>query len=202
LEDPTVEASSHSNLGRVLAGVGVGALLMYTLDPQQGRRRMALARDRASHLGRQAGRWAGVGWRDLSHRVSGVGARLGRMVRRDTTDDEILVERVRARIGRVVARPHGVEVSSSSGRVCLRGPVLEQEREQLLRAVRSVPGVRGVDTQLALHPTAATVPGLQGATNRRNGNGSRHLTPGAQLLAVAAGVGVLLVGLAVRRHAP
>ena len=194
-----METSSHSNLGRLIAGVGVGALLMYTLDPQQGRRRIALARDRAGHLGRQASRWAGVGWRDLSHRASGLGARVGRLVRPGTTDDEILVERVRARIGRVVARPHGVEVSCSSGRVGLRGPVLEQEHEPLLRAVRSVPGVRGVDSQLALHPTAATVPGLQGAKGRRNDNAGRHLTPGAKLLAVAAGVGVLLLGLAARR---
>jgi hypothetical protein len=198
-----VETSSHSNLGRLLAGVGVGALLMYTLDPQQGRRRLAVARDRAGRVSRQASHWAGVGWRDLSHRAQGASARLRQLVQRDTTDDEVLLGRIRAQLGRVVARPHAVEVTSSSGRVCLRGPVLEREHEPLLKAVRSVRGVRQLDSQLALHPSSATVPGQQGLASRsqaRAGATPRRWTPGAQLLAVAGGVGLVLLSLAARRH--
>jgi hypothetical protein len=195
-----METSSHSNLGRLLAGVGVGALLMYAMDPQQGRRRVALVRDRAGRLGRQASRWAGVGWRDLSHRANGMGARLRRLIRRGVTDDEVLIERIRAQLGRVVSRPHAVEVACSSGRVCLRGPVLEKEHESLLRAVRSVAGVRQLDSQLALHPTAATVPGLHAGASARPHAAPRRWTPGTQLLAVAGGAGLLLLGLAASRR--
>lgn len=198
-----METSSNSSVGRWLAGVGVGALLMYALDPQQGRRRLAVARDRAGRAGRQASRWAGVGWRDLSHRAQGMGARLRRLVRHGATDDEVLVERVRARLGRVVAHPHAVEVAVSSGQVCLRGPVLEQEHQPLLQAVRAVRGVRALDSRLALHPTAATVPGLVANTPRHPPATPRRWTPGTQLLAVAGGVGLLLIGLSARRwHVP
>jgi hypothetical protein len=202
-KDPTVETTSHSNLGRLIAGVGMGALLMYTLDPQQGRRRLAVARDRAGRVSREASHWAGVGWRDLSHRAQGAGARLRQMVQRSATEDEVLLGRIRAQLGRVVTRPHAVEVACSSGRVCLRGPVLEREHEPLLRAVRSVRGVRQLESQLALHPTSATVPGQPGVTARSDaprGALPRRWTPGTQLLAVAGGVGLVLLGLAVRRH--
>jgi len=79
--------------------------------------------------------------------------------------------------------------------------VLEREHEPLLKAVRSVRGVRQLDSRLALHPSTATVPGQQGPAPRIEArNGARHWTPGAQLLAVAGGVGLVLLSLAVRRH--
>jgi hypothetical protein len=196
-----METSSHSNLGRLLAGVGVGALLMYAMDPQQGRRRVAVVRDRAGRLGRQASHWTGVGWRDLSHRASGMTARLRRLVRHGATDDEVLIERIRAQLGRVVSRPHAVEVACSSGKVCLRGPVLEKEHEPLLRTVRSVAGVRELVSQLALHPTAASVPGLSNTATPRMRTTEHRWTPGAQLLALAGGVGLLVLGLAASRRA-
>lgn len=196
-----MQTSSHSNWGRLIAGVGVGALLMYTMDPQQGRRRVAVVRDRAARVGRQASRWAGVGWRDLSHRAAGMGARVRRLMRRGAPDDEVLIERIRAQLGRVVSRPHAIEVGCSAGRVCLRGPVLESEHQPLMRAVLAVAGVRGLESRLALHPTSATVPGQQDPAQTRRRATSRRWTPGTQLLAVAGGVGLLLVGLAAgRRH--
>ena len=39
---------------RLLGGIGLGAGLMYFLDPQQGRRRRALVRDQFTHLSREA----------------------------------------------------------------------------------------------------------------------------------------------------
>ena len=64
-----------------LAGLGLGAGLMYALDPQAGRRRRALARDKAQHLWKEARE----GWddlqRDVTNRATGLAAqaRAGRV---------------------------------------------------------------------------------------------------------------------------
>jgi hypothetical protein len=56
----------------MLAGAGLGAGLMYVLDPQTGRRRRALARDQAVHLAHEARDAAAVVGRDLRHRAQGL----------------------------------------------------------------------------------------------------------------------------------
>ena len=58
----------------MLAGLGVGAGLMYVLDPQSGRRRRALARDQAVHLAHEARDTARVVGRDLRNRAQGLAA--------------------------------------------------------------------------------------------------------------------------------
>jgi hypothetical protein len=55
-----------------LAGVGLGAGLMYVLDPQMGRRRRALARDQFVRLAHEAEDAAGVVARDMRNRAQGV----------------------------------------------------------------------------------------------------------------------------------
>ena len=57
--------------------------------------------------------------------------------------DDVLAERVRARLGHNVSHA-SIEVQVAQGEVTLRGPVLDAEVDGLLRAVRAVPGVRGV----------------------------------------------------------
>jgi hypothetical protein len=56
----------------MLAGAGVGAGLMYFFDPQGGRRRRALARDKMVHLAHQAEDAAGVVARDMKNRAQGL----------------------------------------------------------------------------------------------------------------------------------
>jgi len=55
-----------------LAGAGLGAGLMYILDPQQGRRRRALARDKAVSLAHEVQDTAEVVARDASNRARGL----------------------------------------------------------------------------------------------------------------------------------
>jgi hypothetical protein len=57
-----------------LAGVGVGAGLMYILDPRMGRRRRALVRDQATHLVHEAQDAAGAVARDVTNRARGLAA--------------------------------------------------------------------------------------------------------------------------------
>jgi hypothetical protein len=55
-----------------LAGVGVGAGLMYVLDPQMGRRRRAHARDKIVHAAHEAQDAAGAVARDVRNRAQGL----------------------------------------------------------------------------------------------------------------------------------
>lgn len=53
-------------------GIGLGAGLMYFLDPDRGRRRRAFVRDKANHLLHTTEAFAGTTRRDLSNRTRGV----------------------------------------------------------------------------------------------------------------------------------
>lgn len=184
--------------GSLLTGLGLGAGLMYLLDPDRGRRRRALVKDRMSHAAHVASDAAGATGRDLAHRTAGVGARLRGAVARDEVDDEVLVERVRACLGRKVSHPHAIEVSASDGVVTLRGPVLRSEVPGLLRSVSRVKGVRRVESQLQEHESPGNVPALQGGPRPSTG---RHLwSPAARFLAGTAGVA--MTGYGVSRRSP
>jgi hypothetical protein len=56
----------------LLAGVGLGAGLMYLLDPRMGRRRRALVRDKAVRLAHEAQDAAEVVARDMRNRAQGL----------------------------------------------------------------------------------------------------------------------------------
>ena len=62
-----------TNMGLVLlGGVALGAGLMYLLDPDGGRRRRALVRDQAVHLGHETQDMVEGKAKDLSNRAQGV----------------------------------------------------------------------------------------------------------------------------------
>jgi len=56
----------------LLAGAGLGVGLMYVLDPQAGRRRRALARDKMMRLAHETQDAAGVVARDMRNRAQGL----------------------------------------------------------------------------------------------------------------------------------
>src|SRR4029077_5318861 len=57
-------------------GAGIGAGLMFLLDPDRGRRRPALARDKAIHLAKSTEKIVGARSRDLGNRASGGASRI------------------------------------------------------------------------------------------------------------------------------
>ena len=57
---------------RILGALGIGALAMYFFDPENGRRRRALVRDKAVHYGNEAHRYADSTYRDLRNSAEGV----------------------------------------------------------------------------------------------------------------------------------
>ena len=141
----------------------LGAAAMYALDPDRGRRRRAIARDQVRRLVADVGEFAATAARDASHRTQGLRARALRTFRhRQTPDDLVVIERVRSRLGRVASHPHAIQVGARDGRVTLSGAILAAEAPNVLRAARSVRGVRDVDDHLAIHESAESVPALQG----------------------------------------
>src|SRR5262249_24223535 len=149
-----------------LGGIGLGAGLMFMLDPDRGRRRRALVRDQMTHAARLLARATGATSRDLTHRIYGAMAESGNLFRREEISDDVLTDRVRARIGRSVSHPHAISVTVNNGHVSLSGPVLAHEEPRLLSGVSSVRGVKGVENVLTVHTEAENISSLQGGRPR------------------------------------
>src|SRR5688572_13844791 len=184
------------NRASLATGVGIGAALMYWLDPDRGRRRRALVRDRAVHLARLARDAAGATGRDLSQRGYGTAASIAGALTPRTDDDDILVAWVRSKLGRVSSHPHAVEVTANSGVVTLRGPILEGEAPRVVQTARSVRGVRIVVDELDRHSDPGDVPALQGqgsatGARMRGGLWQEQWSPTTRLLMGGLGTGLL-----------
>ena len=158
------ESARSQTLGKWLAGAAIGAVAMYLSDPDRGKRRRALIRDKVRSTAHRSGDALAVASRDIANRMQGMRAKTGRLFsqRGRTTDDEHLTERVRSKVGRAVSHPHAVKVHVQDGSVILSGPVFAHEKPQLLEAIRSVPGVRNIDDALQVHERSDGVPSLQG----------------------------------------
>ena len=146
----------------LLTGLGLGVGLMYFLDPERGRRRRALVRDKLAHTTRVTTDALGSAGGDLAHRATGLVARARNLLRRGPIDDDVLVERVRAKLGRTVSHPHAIAVAAVDGVVRLRGPVLQSEIQRLIQSVTRVAGVRRVVNQLEAHSRVGDGLWLQG----------------------------------------
>jgi len=145
-----------------MSGVGFGAGFMYVFDPDRGKRRRALILDQAVHAANTTSEAMRVVSRDASNRTRGVVASMQSWLSRGSVSDEVLEERIRSRLGMVARHPGSIEVSVKDGQVTLRGPVLADEVDYLLRRVSRVSGVTNVLSQLDVHQEAGDVPGLQG----------------------------------------
>jgi uncharacterized membrane protein len=177
---------------------------MYFLDPERGRRRRAIARERLAHAARISEDAMEATGRDVAHRASGATARLRGMRRHEAVDDRVLVERVRARLGRFVSHPRAIDADAVDGVVTLRGQILRAEVNRLIRAVGRIRGVREVVSRLEEHKEAGSVPALQGgATSRGQGADivQRNWSPTARLLTGTTGMALAGYG-ASRRDAP
>ncbi|HEU0204215.1 MAG TPA: SRPBCC family protein [Burkholderiaceae bacterium] len=187
-----------------LSSLAVGGGLMYFLDPERGRRRRALARDRIVHLASAARRFPRVAGRDFGGRLAGLWAIATGWPRRPTSD-ETLERRVRTRLGRIVSHPHAVRVSVHEGIVTLRGPILTHEVGPLIAGVLGVAGVRDIDNQLQAHERGDRVSSLQGGVPR-GGNRlelmQEHWSPTARVMTGGLGAGLLAYGMRARGPLP
>jgi uncharacterized membrane protein len=155
------------NLFKFLGSLGVGALLMYVLDPQLGRRRRAVASDKLNRLGHKAGDAVDATARDLRNRARGVTARAKTLLTEKEVSDEALAQRVRSKVSECVSHPRSIEVSVEGGRVTLSGPILSGEVDRLLSGISSMRHVTSVENKLQVHDQPDSVPGLQGQPAQR-----------------------------------
>lgn len=189
----------------LLGGLGIGAGLMYLLDPERGHRRLGMARSKAAHLFGAGGTALGRASRDLAHRSRGLAAEAGARLRlrlhpqAERVEDRVLEDRVRSKMGRFVSHPHAVEVLADDGEITLAGEILDSEAAGLLAAVRSVRGVRRIDDQLRVHESAESVSSLQGEPRKRHRT-SPPWPPAKRLLASTAGGALAFAGF--RRRDP
>jgi hypothetical protein len=177
----------------ILTGMALGAAGAFLFDPQQGRRRRALLRDKVAHGMREGREFGDAAAKDLRARAQGAVAQV-RALRGGPATDDVLIGRVRAKLGRYVAHRRAIHVAAQEGIVRLTGDVLAGEHPALIRALRSVPGVRDVDDRLDVHPSADGVSSLQGGLTP-SGEPLELLqarwAPGTR--AVVGGAGALLV---------
>lgn len=184
----------------LLGGVGLGAGLMYLLDPEGGRRRRAVARDKTVHGLKVSGRALRKTSVDVGNRTKGLVAKAGSGLRKDDTDaadDQIVSARVRSKLGHYLSHPSAVQVEAEDGRIVLSGQVLASELDTLLSKVQKVKGVHEVESRLEVQETSDGVPALQGEgkAGRRFSLKPRHAAAGVGALAGTVGLGLLAKGL-------
>ena len=146
----------------LLAGAGLGALLMFIADPDRGARRRALVRDKAVRGVRVGGRAITATAADLANRTRGFAAEARGAWQHDAPDEARLIERVRATLGRTCSHPRAIDVTAVDGEITLRGDVLSSEADAVLAAVDAVRGVEDVIDELERHASTESVPSLQG----------------------------------------
>src|SRR5688572_29666256 len=106
----------------IISGIGLGAGLMYLLDPERGRRRRAVARDKAKSMLTQSEDAEGRTSRDVTNRARGVAAGARSIFGRKQVFEDVLAARVRSKIGRLVTHPGAIEVTATpAGTVTLSG---------------------------------------------------------------------------------
>src|SRR5262245_42119676 len=140
-----------NNKTAIVGAVGLGAALMYFFDPDRGKRRRALVRDKVEAAGNKATDYAEKMGRDIRSRAYGVVAETKALFQNEEVTDDVISDRVRAKLGRRPVHVGAIEVSAQDGIVTLTGPILAEELPTVLRATRFVRGVKGVENQLAVY---------------------------------------------------
>lgn len=136
-------------------GCSFGAAVAFMLDPQMGRRRRKLVLDQLIHYRYLATRdvpdWTRKKVKWLSGRAGGLVYEARSLIageRRDY-DEATLADKVRSEVG----LSHEVTVNVENGVVVLRGTLADERKiEDLVRRVRKVKGVRGVQNLIHTSP--------------------------------------------------
>jgi osmotically-inducible protein OsmY len=139
---------------RFLSGSILGGLVAFLFDPQDGRRRRAVARDRAAGLVRQSWRRSTRAARGVSSSAYGMKQKVAHRGEEEKPqpNDATLARKVESEIFRDREIPKGkIDVNAENGVVFLRGEADRPELiEDLENQVRKIPGVQGVQNLLHL----------------------------------------------------
>ncbi|MCO6509468.1 MAG: SRPBCC family protein [Aridibacter famidurans] len=183
-------------LNLLLGGIGIGAGLMYLLDPQKGRRRRAMLQDKARHLGTVGKRGLVKASHDISNRFNGLAYDARSVFRADDDpSDAVLDARVRSMLGRTSSNPHALKTHVEDGVVTIAGPVLEHEAEDVVCRTSRVRGVKSVNDEMERHSREEEFPSLQG--DRSLEHREARWSPAQRL--VAAGIGSSMAAYGAKR---
>jgi osmotically-inducible protein OsmY len=72
-------------------------------------------------------------------------------LRGEPVPDDVLITRIRLKLDELLEQPGSVNIEVHDGRVSLTGPAAAHEPRSVIRALRALPGVRGVDCRLTAH---------------------------------------------------
>jgi osmotically-inducible protein OsmY len=144
---------------RTIRTMGLGALLAYFFDPDNGRRRRAMARDRipafARGMGKNAQRTGGA----VVAKAGGMKQKATHLKEKEKPqpDDVTLAHKVETEIFRDADVPKGqINVNAENGKIVLRGEVDKPELiEDLEKKTKKVQGVTEVENLLHTPGTAA-----------------------------------------------
>lgn len=144
---------------KLIGLIGIGAALTYFFDPQQGRRRRTMARDKVAAFFRSRAR--------EGERLAGSASAQADALKQKAThmkeepkpqpDDVTLARKVETEIFRDPEVPKGqINVNAENGKVVLRGEVSQPELiKDLEERARSVQGVQEVENLLHTPGTEA-----------------------------------------------
>jgi hypothetical protein len=198
------EEVMFKRIRRSVSLAGLSAGIMYMFDPDLGRRRRSLLRDQFDHAVDRFGRAIDVLGRDLQNRLYGTVCELQQMFRGHDTSDDAVLARVRTTLGRYTSHPRSIETHVRDERVILSGPILADEVDDLVSAVKAVYGVRHVENKLDVHQSAENVSALQGgmcAPGASSDGMQQNWSPTTRFIAGALG-GVAILNCLAKRTLP
>lgn len=152
-QEPEIRYESSTSFFALIGAAGLGATLMYFLDPDNGKRRRALVRDQVIHGRNLVQDATEAAVRNAANHTRGAIARIqGRIASHgeESVDDSVLEARVRAAMGHVIGDPYTIEVRVHDGCVTLEGPAEPHEIGELVACAERVRGVREVDNRLSV----------------------------------------------------
>jgi uncharacterized membrane protein len=186
-------------LKTLLVSLGLGAGLMYFFDPQYGNRRRVLVQDKVNRWINSLDDSLERAKEDLRNRTRGVLSELTAKVSDQGAPDWILEERVRSNLGRMARNARAIDIRAQGGRIHLSGPVLREDRENILRAASRTRGVYGVEDELQVFDNPQDIPALQGARSSRQPVtsewGQQNWSPATRLISGVGGSLLTLYGL-------
>jgi osmotically-inducible protein OsmY len=142
---------------RDLLSAGLGAALAFFLDPELGRRRRAMTRDRAVAIARRGGRRLDRLRRKMRSDIAGKQARIAHSLTPVPlpVNDETLRDRVESELFRDPDIPKGqININAEHGVVVLRGELDHPEEINAVeRRVKKIAGVTEVRNLLHLTGT-------------------------------------------------
>ncbi|HSL41828.1 MAG TPA: SRPBCC family protein [Anaerolineales bacterium] len=186
-------------LKTLITTLGIGAGLMYFMDPQHGNRRRAMVRDKANRFVNDIDESIDKAMEDTRNRTRGMLSEMTARLSDQGAPDWILEERVRSNLGRLARHARGVSVNADGGIIYLTGPVLREDEESIVKTALRTRGVHGVENRLQVVDNPQDIPALQGEPSPRRRAVSEfqqsNWSPATRLLSSVGGSLLTLYGL-------